>query len=137
VTEFVLDCSIAMAWCFEDEASPETDALLAETRDAGAIAPALWRWETANVLMLAARKGRIAPDAVAERLCLLGALPIETDFEGAGRAWNDTLKLAEAAELTIYDAAYLELALRRRAGLATKDNDLRAAAAQAGLRVRP
>jgi prevent-host-death family protein len=134
---FVLDCSIAMAWCFEDEAGAETDRLLERLRDQGGRVPSLWFWEVANVLNGAIRRGRLAPAQATARLALLAALPIEIDAEGASRAWRETLMLAQAHDLTVYDAAYLELASRYGADLATSDKALRTAGAQLGLTVIP
>lgn len=137
MSAFVLDCSIAMAWCFEDEASAETDEILTRLRDHGANAPALWKWEVANVLNAAVKRGRLGPSDVAARVDLLATLPIAIDGEGAARAWRETLLIAQAEGLTVYDAAYLELAVRLGFGLSSKDKDLRAAAARRGLEVCP
>ncbi len=79
MTAFVLDCSVTLAWCFADEATPETDALLDRLRQDGAIVPALWRWEVGNVLALAVRRGRLDQSAATDRLRLLDALPIALD----------------------------------------------------------
>jgi predicted nucleic acid-binding protein len=86
VNPLVLDCSLAMTWCFEDEASHEADTLLERVRDDGAIVPALWFWEVANVLTLAARRGRITSGDVATRLALLSTLPIRVDEDAVERA---------------------------------------------------
>lgn len=137
MTAFVLDCSIAMTWCFEDEASLDSDRLLDCLRNEGAIVPALWYWEVANVLNSAVRRGRLASSEVAVRLRLLSVLPIEVDQDGVSRAWRETLALAQAESLTAYDAAYLELAIRHGAELATRDKDLEGAAARLGLTVIP
>jgi predicted nucleic acid-binding protein len=137
VNALVLDCSLAMAWCFEDEASAAADAILERVRDDGALVPALWAWEVANVLTLAARRGRIGGGDVAARLALMTALPIRVDDEGVARAWRETALLAQAETLTVYDAAYLELALRLSADLATLDTELRRAAGRVGVRVLP
>jgi predicted nucleic acid-binding protein len=133
----VIDASIALTWCFEDEASPVTDALFERVRDDGAIVPGLWRLELGNVLLAAERRGRIDTEDLAERLDLIAALPIDTDPETSSRAWRDTLTVARAEGLTTYDAAYLELAIRRRVPLLTKDRDLAAAAARRGVTVAP
>lgn len=133
----VVDCSVAVAWCIDDEASPDTDALLERVRDEGAVVPGLWHLELANVLLQAERRGRLKAADVAGRLELLRALPITTDDETPARAWRDVLALARAERLTTYDAAYLELALRKRAELATKDRELIEAARRAGLVVLP
>lgn len=126
-----------MAWCFADEARPETDQLLERVRDDGAIVPGLWYWEVANVLGVALRRSRISEQEAAARLDLLAALPIALDENGVARAWRETRLLAKAEGLTIYDAAYLELAVRLGADLATTDSDLRAAAHRMGVPVIP
>ena len=137
MSALVLDCSMAMAWCFEDEASPQSDALLERVRDEGAIVPALWFWEVANVLMLAARRGRIEAADVAGRLGLLSVLPIRVDDEAVARAWREAALLAQGQTLTVYDAAYLELAIRHAAPLASLDAKMRRAAAGLGLAILP
>lgn len=134
----VLDCSIAVAWCFADEATTALDALLDQVQAEGAIVPPLWTLEVGNVLTQAAKRGRLAPDAVRTRLQLLDMLPIATDDRGTGPVWRDNLlTLAEATGLTIYDATYLELAIRRALPLATADKALRAAARKRGVRLLP
>ena len=133
----VLDGSIAVAWCFEDEAGPETDALLERVRDEGAVVPVLWHLELGNVLLQAERRGRVRAADTACRLELIGDLPIATDHGIPVRALREVLALARAEALTTYDAAYLELAMRRGLPLATKDRALRAAARRVGVRVLP
>jgi predicted nucleic acid-binding protein len=137
MTGLVLDCSIAAAWCFEDEASPAVDALLQRVRDEGALVPALWHWEVANVLTMAARRKRIGAADASARLSLLSALPIATDPEAPSRAWRETFVLAQTHALTAYDAAYLELAQRERLDLATKDADLIKAAHACSVKIVP
>ena len=127
---FVLDCSVAIAWCIDDEASPATDALLDRVRDEGAVVPQLWPLELGNVLLQALRRGRLTASDIAGRLDLLTELPIEIDDETATRGLREVLALGRSENLTIYDASYLELAMRRRLPLATKD----AALAQAAIR---
>ena len=134
---FVLDCSIAVAWCFEDEAGPDTDALLERVRDEGAVVPVLWHLELGNVLLQAERRGRMGAADLTARLELIGDLPIATDDETAARARREILALARAEALTTYDAAYLELAMRRGLALATKDRALRSAAGRAGVTLLP
>jgi predicted nucleic acid-binding protein len=137
MTAFVLDCSIAVSWCFEDEAAPATDALLERVRDHGAIVPSLWHWEIANVLTVAVRRNRITASDESARLSLLATLPIATDSEGVARAWRETLLLAQTHALTVYDASYLELAVRLGADLATKDASLARVAKAVGVTVVP
>ena len=133
----VIDASIALAWCFDDELTEATDALLDRVRDEGAITPGLWRPELGNVLLQAQRRGRIAAEDVARRLDLFAALPISTDPETTQRAWGETLTLARAERLTPYDASYLELAIRRGAPLLTLDEDLARAARRRDVTVAP
>jgi len=135
VTGFVLDCSIAMTWCFEDEATSATDALLERVRDEGAIVPMLWQLEVGNVLLQAERRGRVAGADLSARLELLTALPIATDDQTSSRALREVLALARAETLTTYDAAYLELAMRYGLSLATKDASLQKAAKRVRINV--
>jgi len=128
VTALVIDSSAALSWCFEDEASLETDALFERVRDLGAVVPGLWHLEVANVLLQAEKRGRITGGDVTMRLDLIAALPITTDSETTARAWREILALARAQGLTTYDAAYLELAIRRGLPLQTKDEALIGAA---------
>lgn len=128
MTSFVLDSSVALAWCFRSERTPETARLLAEVSDRGAWVPDLWYLEVSNVLMLAQRRRRIDETEMREALALLGGLPIERDPLPAQQTVRQTLALAISHSLTTYDAAYLELAIRRNLPLATRDADLQAAA---------
>ncbi len=130
---FVVDSSIALTWCFEDEATQVTDALLIRLTHDGAHAPALWPLEVLNVLLMAQRRGRITAKARQDRLALLQSLPIALDTETAGQAWTITAMLADRHNLTLYDAAYLELAQRLAMPLATLDADLRRAANTLGV----
>ena len=134
---FVLDCSIAVAWLFDDEASPETDTLLGRLRDGGALVPGHWRLELGNVLTQAERRNRIAGAQIAAYLDLLDRLPIVTDAETERRALREILTLARTENLTTYDAAYLELAMRRNVQLATRDRALIRAARGIGVETLP
>ena len=130
---FVLDSSVAVAWCFEDEQTPALLALLQRTTDTGAFAPALWPLEAANALLVAERRRRLGRDR-RRRLCnFLKALPIALDADTATQAWTATAGLAERFGLSAYDAAYLELAERLDLPLASLDGDLRRAADTLGL----
>jgi predicted nucleic acid-binding protein len=135
VSAVVIDSSAALSWCFEDEASPRSDALFEQVRDQGAVVPGLWHLEVANVLLQAEKRGRITTADVTMRLDLIAELPIMTDNETTARAWREILALARAQELTTYDAAYLELAIRRGMPLVTKDEALIAAAERTGVPV--
>lgn len=134
---FVLDTSITLAWCFEDEQTAPIMALLDRLVEHGAHAPSLWPIESLNGLLTAERRGRIA-QAVRERLAgFLRDLPIAIDGETAARIWSDTALLAARHRLTATDAAYLELALRRRVPLATTDRALADAARAEAVSVLP
>jgi predicted nucleic acid-binding protein len=122
---------------FEDETTPETDALLERVKNEGAMVPMLWQLEMGNVLLQAERRGRITRADVARRLELIGTLPITTDDETSFRALRDVLALARTENLTTYDAAYLELAMRRGLPLATTDRSLRDAAQRVGVEILP
>jgi predicted nucleic acid-binding protein len=131
--EWVFDASVTMEWCFDDERTAETDALLRRLGTSPAIVPQLWPLEVANVLALAVRKGRLTSPQRAQFIALLEGSNIHIDSDTASRAFGPTLALAEAHGLTLYDATYLELAERRRLPLATLDRDLRTAATAAGV----
>jgi predicted nucleic acid-binding protein len=133
LSTFVLDCSIAVAWCFEDEATPQTDALLDRLRDEGAAVPALWSLEVGNALLQAERRGRIPTARVTAFVDLLAGLPIEPEADTSRRALREVLALARAERLTTYDASYLELAGRRALPLATRDQALQRAAKRLGV----
>ncbi|AGY57213.1 type II toxin-antitoxin system VapC family toxin [Gloeobacter kilaueensis] len=129
----VLDSSIALAWLYSDEASAATqevfDTVLAEQ----AWVPSLWRLEVANSLQVGIRRGRISTEFRDASLADLALLPIAVDPETDTFAWSATLRLAERYQLTLYDAAYLELAQRLNLPLATLDQQLRAAGGILGL----
>jgi predicted nucleic acid-binding protein len=128
VTGFVLDASVAVAWCFEDESTPAAWALLDRLRAAPGHVPALWALEIGNILLGAEKRRRITQARTVEFLGILGDLDIRVDPELPGRAFRDVLPLARERRLTTYDATYLELAMRLGLPLATKDKALARAA---------
>ena len=132
---FVLDCSMAMAWVFPDEATDRTDALRESLLEETAFVPALWPIEVANVLLVATRRGRIEESEWPYLLEALATLPIRTDAETGERAMSDSLRLAHRHDLSVHEAVYLELAMRRTLPLATLDDDLVTAARAAGIEV--
>lgn len=133
----VLDCSVAVSWCFEDEATPETDAILERVAAEGAVVPALWHLELGNVLVQAERRKRLTAADTTTWLTLIADLPISTDDETPARALREVLTLARAKALTTCDAAYLELAMRKGLPLATRDRALAKAAKRAGVASLP
>ena len=131
----IIDCSIAMAWCFADEGTEETAEIQDRLITEAAIVPAHWSLEVANVLAMAEKRKRISNADATEFVKLLGALDIQVDEETSARVFDHVLPLSRSHALTSYDAAYLELALRRRLPLASLDDDLRRAATNLGIQV--
>lgn len=131
---FVLDASVALAWCFPDESSPGAEKLL-DSMAAGskAIVPAMWPFEVANALLTAERRKRISIAQVTATLKKLALLPIAVDAIQVESVFGDVLAVARQGNLTEYDAAYLELAMREALPLATLDDHLRRAARNAGV----
>ena len=128
----VIDASVALSWCFADESTAEGDAILDRVKLEGARVPSLWHLEVGNALWQAERRKRISEAEVSQRLELLAALPILTDAGTPQRAWGPALALARQHNLTVYDAAYLELATRLGVTLASKDKALLEAARVSG-----
>ena len=133
IAEFVLDGSLALAWYFVDEANPYADAVAARFPAARAIVPLIWPLEVANAVLMGERRQRSSEAQAAKWLTYLAFLPIGVDDDTNDRAWGEVLSLARAHRLSAYDAAYLELALRRGLPLATLDDKLKAAASTVGV----
>jgi predicted nucleic acid-binding protein len=130
---FVLDCSVTMSWCFDDEASPYADSVRDSLAGVRAVVPSLGTLEVANATIVGERRNRLDEARSLRFIALLEALPIVIDDETAGRAFNDTRHLARTYQLSAYDASYLELAIRRGLPLACLDGKLKAAAVAAGV----
>jgi predicted nucleic acid-binding protein len=131
---FVLDCSVAMSWCFHDEANPYADAIATGFPEAKAVVPALWQLEVANTLLMGERRKRSTEADTVHWLAYLKSLAIIVDDGTSSRAWSDALALARLHGLSVYDATYLELALRRDLPLASLDSKLNTAAGTVGVR---
>ncbi len=101
--------------------------------DEGAVVPSLWRLEVGNSLTVAMRRNRIDADFRRAVLADLALLDITTDTQTDAHAWSEALHLADRFRLTLYDAAYLELAQRQTLPLATLDSELRAAGETLGI----
>ncbi|MGH7324201.1 MAG: type II toxin-antitoxin system VapC family toxin [Candidatus Rokuibacteriota bacterium] len=134
MTRLVLDCSVAMAWCFETEADRYADAVLDALADGMAVVPALWPLEVANVLVMAERRRRLSRADTMRFLELTGALPLVVDNPITIGELPGLLGLATTHRLSAYDAAYLHLAMREQLPLATRDRALSAAARATGVR---
>jgi predicted nucleic acid-binding protein len=129
----VLDNSVTMSWCFPDEQDPYAQDVLKALPGTAAAVPTLWPLEVANILLVGERRGRISQADSATFVGLLEGLPIRIDDETSEHAMKASLNLARAQNLSVYDAAYLELAMRRGLPIATLDAKLKAAAAAVGV----
>ncbi|MFP4158541.1 MAG: type II toxin-antitoxin system VapC family toxin [Desulfobacterales bacterium] len=125
---FVIDNSVVMAWCFGDEANDYADSVLEQLAENTALVPALWPLEVVNVLLVAERKKRLRFADSARFLALLSALPIVVDHQGRKAIMKELLSLGRSSELSAYDAAYLDLAMRNNCPVATLDKKLLEAA---------
>ncbi len=130
---FVLDCSVTMTWCFDDEATPYTDAVRDSLAEHQAVVPSLWCLEVANATIMGERRKRLDEARSQRFIVLIQALPIVIDHENSSRAFGDIMHLARAHQLSAYDAAYLGLAIRLGLPLACLDGKLKTAAAAVGV----
>ena len=131
----VIDCSVIMAWCFEDEGSELGDEVLDHLAGTEAWVPSLWAFEVANVLLVAERRRRLTPADSTRFVTLLSGLPILIDDSAHERAFGQVLSTARELGLSAYDATYLELAMRLGGVMATGDERLRAACRESGIPV--
>ena len=128
---FVLDASVTMAWCFEDEKTPYSEGVLDTLEKTQAVVPTLWQLEVANVLLVGERRQRLTQAQTTRFVELLGGLPIEvTDTP---QKLSSTLTLGRTYSLSAYDASYLDLAAGSGLPLATLDASLRIAASRMGV----
>jgi predicted nucleic acid-binding protein len=138
MAEFVLDASVAFSWCFPGdptEDTPYSRHILRKLTTDDAIVPEIWSFEIANIIFVACNKRkRISQRQIDEYLKLLKALPIRVDSNGL---WGNVALESQARSwnLSAYDTAYLDLALRRQLPLATADDDLKKAAQAIGIQV--
>lgn len=137
MTGFVIDASAALAWCFDDESTPATRALLDRFAGESAEVPSLWHLEVSNALVVGERNRRITAARTSEFIALIGTLPIVVDGHTPALALSTVLDLARSEALSTYDASYLELAMRRGVPLATKDDALAKAARRVGVTLLP
>ena len=131
MNRFALDCSLTMAWCFEDEATPYSESVLEALADGEALVPPIWSLEVANVLVVSERKKRLLPAQSRRFVELLQSLPITLDAEV--RPLGELLALARDQGLSSYDASYLDLAVRTGLPLASVDGPLLEAADRFGV----
>jgi predicted nucleic acid-binding protein len=124
---FVLDSSVALAWVLPDESNADADAVFSRLTQERAVVPALWSVEVGNALLMASRRARIETTKVRDLLSVLYSLPIDAEDSPDRDVLLRSLSFAEKHSLTIYDATYLELAVRRKMPIATFDSRLKSA----------
>jgi predicted nucleic acid-binding protein len=127
-SRFVVDNSVVMSWCFEDEGDTYAEDVLESLEAAEAFVPAIWPLEVGNVLLVAERKKRLSHASAVRFLDLLGGLPIAVEQEPPDRMLKEILSLAREHELSTYDASYLDLAMRLDLPISTLDTSLLKAA---------
>jgi len=134
--QFVIDASVTVAWCFDDESTTFTEGIL-DLLSAGAegVAPGIWPLEVANALLIAERRKRISMAQLTALLGRIVQLPVSVETIEPDRAFSPVLSVARQHQLTEYDAAYVELALRKGLPFATLDDKLRQAARTAGIKL--
>jgi predicted nucleic acid-binding protein len=133
---FVADASIAVAWVHPAQATPQTQLLLQSVHDGAPVeVPALWPLEISNALLVLVRRRKLWEAERRTALAALQRLAVKLDYEMSILAFTKLSVIAEEHQLSVYDAAYFELAQRRKLPLACKDGPLRAAAVRANLKV--
>lgn len=130
---FVVDASVTLGWCLPDEANAYTAAVLARLTADQAVVPAVWRLEVSNALLVAVRRGRVTQAQTLQSLALLDSLPIGIDLATTDPDGVKLVDLARNHGLTVYDATYLELAMRSGYALATQDRRLQSAMTAVGV----
>ena len=135
MNRFVLDCSVAMGWCFRDETSEYSADILRLLKASGAVVPSVWYLELVNALIVGERRGCLLPLETAEFIARVRKLPIDIDAIALNCKCDDILSLARVHSLSSYDEAYLELAIRTAMPIATLDGRLATAAASVGIKL--
>ncbi len=134
---FVVDASVTVAWVFRETANAYATGVLQELTRLEAAAPSIWPLQVANALLTAQHKGKLTVPECEYFLSLLSQLPIHVEHETPEHVWDQVLGLAQHYHLTVYEAAYLDLAMRLARPLATQDPSLRQAAEELGLFYEP
>ena len=133
----VVDASVALDWVFRSERSARANRVLEQALEQGIVVPSIWPAEVANGLLAGQRRGRLKPTDVPAALALFEELPVGIRAPAGAAAIRVLVDAGAASGLSAYDAAYLELALRESAPLATHDEPLRKAAELAGATLLP
>ncbi|NQW11550.1 MAG: type II toxin-antitoxin system VapC family toxin [Alphaproteobacteria bacterium] len=137
MTACVLDASVTLSWIFEDEVIPAGEEIFRQAYEHGVLVPAIWPVEVANVLLQAGKRGRIDDARLTEWLVILTNIPTTMEDRPPRDTFETIVPLARAQGLTACDASYLDLAMRHKLPLATKDAALRTAAQRVGVDVLP
>lgn len=137
MTQFVIDNSVVLSWCLEDEQNRYSTAILEHMDECEALVPAIWPLELTNALLTAERHKRIAEADVAHFLAMLKNIPIHVEPESVNGVLYEILPLARTQGLTTYDASYLDLAMRSGLPIATQDKALVKAARKCGVPLFP
>jgi predicted nucleic acid-binding protein len=129
---FIVDASVAVSWVHPAQATTQTAAMLDAIAEGVTLeVPALWPLEVANALIVLVRRRKLTENERQTGLGWLRGLPLRVDHEMASLAFSRLSELAAAHQLSVYDAAYLDLAQRRKLALGCKDGPLRKAAKHA------
>ncbi len=134
MSSVVVDASVALAWCFPDEASDYADGVLVALKGQAIVVPAVWGLEIANAMLAGERRKRLKQPEILRFLALLEGLSIIQDDQAVSDSVSNLLPLARDYDLSAYDAAYLELSIRHGISLATLDAKLQKAAQRAGVK---
>ena len=138
ISTFVLDASMAFAWVYPGQATPESETLLKLVKSGTvAVVPPLWYLEVSNGLLVGQRRKLISPALRREALDRLSTLALVSDEADPHSAFGTTTTLADEHGLSVYDAAYLEVALRLGLPLGSRDQSLLAVARRCGVAVVP
>ncbi len=132
---FVLDASVTLSWCLPDESNSYAARVLARLTEDQALVPPIWPLEVTNALVVAQRRNRLSGEQLTVALSLLKHLDIEVETPVPAYLIGPTVDIAVVRTLSVYDAAYVELARHRGCPLATADGRLATAAASAGVKI--
>lgn len=132
---YVVDASVTLTWCLPGEETERTTALHHRLREGGVYVPHIWPLETANILVLAVRDGRLEEEEFADAVALLQAIDVTVDQPSLNHVLDATVPLARRQAITTYDASYVELAARLDLPLATNDREMARAARAIGIEI--
>jgi predicted nucleic acid-binding protein len=135
LTGIVVDASVALAWCFPEEASEYADRILVALEGHAILIPPLWAVEITNAVLMAERRKRVKQPEIRRFVELLDALTVIMDSQSVAESVSNILPIAREYGLSAYDAAYLDVAARHGVPLATLDSALQRACRKAGIEI--